>query len=459
MGTPFQLDGCLGQHWWMLARPALLYLVLGTILVPVDVAASTSGAVETRGRALWYPAPPTFDDSMRARRANRAVAPLVAEQRARARARARSRRRKEAVSFEQQDPSAAAHVTGLGTAYVSTPTLAPPVMQLNPWSDAQPVDTAIGAFLATGLSDSPTVTPLPMQGSLDIVRAGCPVLLTWPREMHILALDPCGTTSEGSWRDASTEKPIVIYGLSCSPFDGGMAPRVSYSQVEEGERGELIAASQMRTTLVGSKIDLMDCAGNLRYMVEEKVFHQKNSVDTESCEKYGSCDGTVWIQYFLRQPNGTAVAQTGYLNIFQANFDIIEPSSGAVMASAERVGDWNPMWKECLGPRKWRLTFAEQPPPGPLALPTEQWPLASLVTILSVRDASRRSSGLLMPTFCEVWKVTGQVIWILVLVIAGTFGILLFLRDVVPPLTASLYDLELRICPRRMIVPSKYDGA
>lgn len=383
--------------------------------------------------------------------------PMLAEQRARAGARARARRRTEAVSFAQQEPPTVA--PGLGVAYASIPTMAPLLESLNPWKDAQPVDTAIGAFLATGLAQSPTVTPLPLQSSLNIVRAGCPVLLNWPKQLDILALDPCGTTSEGSWLEGSTQKPVVIYDLSCSPFHSGAAPRTSYSQVQEGERGELFAASQMRTTLVGSKVDLMDCAGNVRYTVEEKVFHQKGSADVNSCEKYKSCDGTVWIQYFLHEPNGTIVAETGYLNIFQANFNIIDPATGGIMASAERVGEWNPAASECLGPRRWRLSFAEQMPPGPLALPTEQWPLASMITVLSLRDASRRSSGLLNPTFCEAWKITLQVIWILLAITGLTFALLLCLKDVIPPLTATLYELEQRICPRRMYVPSKFDGS
>jgi len=439
---------------WLL--PALL-----AILVPH--AAATAVA---RGGARWYPERQSFDEAVPAPRATRGVALMLAEQRARARARAR-RREAEAVSSEQENPAAEAHMMatlgthapGAGNAYASTPTFAPPAAQLDPWNDNQPVDTAIGLFLAAGLADSPTVTPLPLQTGLSIVRAGCPVLLTWPGEVDIVVPDPCGTSGEGSWRDASSEKPVVMYSSSCSPFNSGLAPRMSYSQVEEGERGELFAESQTQTTLVGSKIDLMDCAGNVRYTVEEKVFHQKNSVDRDSCDKYGSCDGTVWIQLFLHQPNGTLVAQTTYLNIFQASFDIVEPNTGAILASAERLGDWNPRATECLGQRKWRLKYAEAPPPGPLALPTEQWPLASLVTILSIRDSSRRPSGLLNITFCGVWKVTLQAIWSVVLVVFVTFSILLCLRDVIPPLKGSLYELELRICPRRMIIPSKFDGA
>lgn len=379
---------------------------------------------------------------------------LQASAAARHRLLARARHREARAA---QDPYATTGPPTLGLANVTVPTPLPMAPGVDPWKDAQPIDTAIGAFLAAGLSERPTVTPPPTQDSLDIIRAGCPLLTTWPQELEVVTIDPCDHMHEGSWRDPVTAEPLVLFRLSCSPTTSGLSPRISYSTA--GPHAELLAASQMMTTLVGSKIALMDCAGNVRYVIEEKVYKQKGSVDVERCEKFGSCDGTVWLQYFLKSADGALLAHTPYLQLFESTFDVVHPGTGALIARATRVGDWVPNSRECLGQRRWRLTYASPPPPGPFANPTEQWPIAALLTVASMRDASRKPSGLLAPTWCEISKTALSVVVAIVCAAACLTVGLVFLRDGVPLFRASLIAFESRVCPKRMRVPSKYSGA
>eukprot|EP00446_Apocalathium_sp_SHHI-4_P007699 CAMPEP_0177163330 /NCGR_PEP_ID=MMETSP0367-20130122/6358_1 /TAXON_ID=447022 ORGANISM="Scrippsiella hangoei-like, Strain SHHI-4" /NCGR_SAMPLE_ID=MMETSP0367 /ASSEMBLY_ACC=CAM_ASM_000362 /LENGTH=455 /DNA_ID=CAMNT_0018609155 /DNA_START=31 /DNA_END=1396 /DNA_ORIENTATION=- len=381
----------------------------------------------------------------------------LAEQRQRARSREQLRRRSEDALEQAQAPALGTPPPEFSILNVTTPTLVPPTARLDPWSDAQPVDTAIGTLIVSGFQERPTQTPPPSQNSLDVVMAGCPMTLTWPVEVSVTTFNPCDSSQIASWLDAATNEPILEYSQSCSPFRAGMAPILSYSLIEGGH---LMVQSQTITTLTGSKIALMDCRGMTRYLLEEKVYHEKKGKDMTSCEKYGSCDGIVWIQYFMYKANGTLVAQTPYLHIFEPSIKVVDPKTGVTIATATRIGSWEPGYSDCQGERRWHLVYAppEEQPAGPFASPTEQWPLAAMLSVISIRDASRNPNGLVSPTWCELWKGSTSLMVLGAVVVALGMAALVFLRDVVPPLTAGLYELEVRILRRRMFVPSKYVG-
>lgn len=329
----------------------------------------------------------------------------------------------------------------------------PPVQRVDPWLDMQPVDTAIGTFLTEGFAERPTVTPLPSQSSVDAVRAGCPMLLNWPQQLDIYALNPCEKHGQGAWRDSSTNEHIMRFGQSCNPFGGGLAPLVTYSSVL-GE--ETFAFTQKRVTLFESQVVLNDCAGNLRYTIEEKVYKQRARADSLACARFGACDGTDWFQYFLRQANGTLAAQTPWIHLFQSELEFVHPITGATIATAQRIGEWIPNQDNCQGDRRWQLSYADPFPHGPLAIVTERWPLAALMTVATMRDANRRSSGSVAPSWCEVWKASTLILGLWLAASFTTIAALFFLRDAVPPLTAALFEWELKVCGRRMALPSKY---
>merc|ERR1719336_1951570 len=154
---------------------------------------------------------------------------------------------------------------------------------------------------------------------------------------------------------------------------------------------------------------------------------------------------------------GRLAAQTPYLRIFEDNIDIND-ASGRHLASARRLGEWDPVSKGCIGPRRWLLQYASPAPPGPFANVTEQWALAALLTIASVRDASRRPSGLLSYSWCEIRKGALYSLCALCVAAAIFVALAVFTAEALEPLRVLLYDLEQRLCPRRMKLSSKYDG-
>jgi len=334
-------------------------------------------------------------------------------------------------------------------------TMSPPIVHLNPWTDAQPVDTAIGQFLATSFASKPPATPPPLQSSLDLVRAACPLLTGWPEEIEIATFDPCDNTDEGGWADALNQEQLVSFRQSCSPFTTGLAPLLTYSTMQ----GEVLASSHLMTTVTGNKVAISDCSGTSRYFLEEKVYHEVGSVDATTCQRFGSCDGTIWIQYFLyTAANHKLVAKTPYLKLFEDTIQIYNPT-GALIASATRLGEWVPNSAECQGYRKWLLKYAmPQPEGGPFVSITEQWPLAALITIAATRDATRRPNGLLTPSWCEVSKVTLSAIVLMLTIVIVLGGTAVFLREALEPCRVYFYELERRIFPKRMKLPSKYDG-
>jgi len=377
----------------------------------------------------------------------------------RARARSRTRAQERLQLLTQQAPVLTTPIPKFGLANVTMPTAVPPNMMLDPWADAQPADTAVGAFLTSSMQDAPTATPPPSQAALDIMAGGCPVLDQWPARLEISAPMPCHTAYSGRWASPPSAtaggvgSDIMAWSQSCNLLAGGLSPMISYSM----PGGDAFATSSTAITLVGNKIEVYDCGGILRYTLEEKVYHERGSVDQTACMKYKSCDGTVWVQYFLRNKYNQLVAHTGYLNIFQSDFQIMD-AAGMTLATARRKGDWSPDSPHCGGHRIWELIHSSPMPPGAFENPTQQWPLAVMVTIAAVRDSSRRPSGLVAPSWCEISK-TGLFISFLFLlsaIVAG--GVVLFIKIGRGPLRDMCVDVEARLCPKRMRKASKYEG-
>jgi|Transcript_37924 hypothetical protein len=381
--------------------------------------------------------------------------------RPRARTRARSRSAERSLLLTQGEavqPMLTTPQPTFGLANVTKPTMVPPNMLLDPWADAQPADTALGNFLTGSLSGAPTATPPPLQAALALMAGSCPILDQWPKVIEIEAPGPCQAESSGRWSapptgSASAGVEMISWSQSCSLFAGGLAPTISYS----APGGAAFAMSSTAITLVGNKIEIYDCGGVLKYYLEERVYHESNMVDQDSCMKYNSCDGTVWLQYFLRDASNKLVAHTGYLKLFEESYEILD-ATGLSLGMASRKGDWNPISKNCGGDRKWEFNFADAMPPGPFADITQQWPLAVMVTVAAVRDASRRPSGLVAPSWCEITK-TGLALCCFILCSAlFACGTVVFVRVGRGPLRDFFHDLEERVCPRRMRKQSKYEG-
>lgn len=351
------------------------------------------------------------------------------------------------------------YVPKIGLANVTDPTpFPPPPPVLHPWRDHQPLDTAIGNYLISGFIAQPTVTPPPTQASLDLAFA-CPALLTWPGEISVSAPDPCGEMDNGKWATKGGDVQIK-WATSCIDlFSPGISmPSVSPVTVYSVGNGDLFGSSQERMTLSGSQIEIRDCGGATVFTVEEKVYKQAGEADPDSCQKYRSCDGVVYFQYFMKDMGGTVVALSPYTTIFQDSFDITDTAGGKI-ATVSRNGwepdDLKPVCSANTKPRVWNIKYASSPP-GNWAAATNQWPLATFMTMLAHRDQYRQPDGRVLWSPCETAKSTGFVVGTgAVFCCLGCTPMVIFLLC-----SASIgrffTQAEERLFPRRMGKPALY---
>lgn len=341
-------------------------------------------------------------------------------------------------------PYVAPYIPVIGLANVTTPTAYPPPPPLlNARTDMQPLDTAIGNFIAGSFIQDPTVTPPPSQDALDVAFA-CPALLQWgPGPIQIDAPDPCNT-GKGEWI-ASGQFPTTLlkWDESCGAFENTLS-LVTYSM----PNGDLFGYSKTRMTIAGNYIDLIDCGHNTKFTVQEKVYEQRS--DTGS---------SYFLQYFIQGVDGITLAKTPYLTLAQDTFEITDPN-GLKIADINRLGEWDPTDTKCRegqGKRKWQLTFSSAAP-GIWSIPTNQWPIAEMMTMMAFRDVYRRKNGMVGYSTCETIKIT--VIVATVLIILGVLVIfgLMFMMFYRHKCFTRLQIFERTLCPRRMYKPEKYEG-
>jgi len=308
------------------------------------------------------------------------------------------------------------YIPKMGLANVTEPTAYPPLPPvLHPWKDMQPLDTAVGNYLISGLMIQPTLTPPPSQSSLDLAFA-CPALLTWPAEVAVSAPDPCGSLSKGSWSVTGGTDPLIDWETSCidTTSPGLTAPSVQPVTTYTMPNGDRFGTSQAVTTPAGgSYIELRDCGGAAVFTIEEKIYKQTGKPDDNACAKYGSCDGVLYFQYFIKNSGGKVVGLSGYTTLFQDSWDITD-SAGAKIVTVSRNG-WEPNDRrpDCSAtpkPRLWNLKYASSPP-GIWAAATGQWPMAAMMTMLAARDNVRLPDGQVLWTSCNVLKSTGWVLF------------------------------------------------
>lgn len=339
----------------------------------------------------------------------------------------------------------------LGVQNVTTPTgVPPPPPMLDAWNDMQPADTALGNRFVSGLLEDPTITPPPTQEALNLAFA-CPVLLTWPANVVVDVPNGMMQTA-GNWSSNDNSR-VLTWTRTCTSlsFSQYQTPLVSYSM----PNGDLFGTSQQQSTVWGTETELRDCAGNIKYVIREKVYHQSGEPDAQACQDYGSCDGIVYIQHFIHDSDDNIIAMTPYTTLFQNSYKITSPG-GMEIAEISRVDDWNPTTAEPEAQPKWLIRFSENAP-GVFSAVSEQWPIAEMVTMNAFFDTFRQSTGLLRPSACEVRKsVCFAVVVFLMLFVFGACFVL-FTRVCLHPCRHAMYKLEVRTCPTRMRKPSRFD--
>jgi len=349
------------------------------------------------------------------------------------------------------------YVPKIGLANISTPTAVPPPPPvLEPWEDHQPLDTAIGYHFLSGFMAQPTATPPPTQAVLDLAF-GCPLLLSWPLEVAVTAPDPCHHMSSGTWTNLQDKSLLIDWRTDCVSAAGPI-PSASAMTTYSLPGGYAFGSSIEKKTLWGKRIELIDCGGVTVYTVEEKVYKYTGKPNREACKKFGSCDGIIMFQYFIKNAQGIVVAQSGYLNIFQSKFDITDPA-GIKIAGVWRSG-WDPTpsgadpnkCQKDTPARTWTLKF-EKSPPGEWGVATSQWPLAAMMTMLSQRDETRQPDGSVMVSNCETSKT-------IAFFVVGILGLLccicvplVFVFTCAGPLKGMFVQLEAYMLPKKMGKP------
>lgn len=367
---------------------------------------------------------------------------LLSTQQARARARAEAREHR-----ESQDLFLLPRKIGVDEV-ISPTAIPPPPPEINGWYDHQPIDTQMGILFVNRFAEQPTVTPPPSQSSLDVSFA-CPLLSEWPETMMLDSLGVCGGDASGNWTvqgDSEQEAAWILgWRMTCGLLEGGTAPVVKYAM----PTGDLFGTSTILTALVGNTMVLRDCAGNTKYYIDEKVFHEDGETDPHACEAYGSCDGTIWLQYIIYNENHDELGRTSYLHLFQDSVTFVD-TRGSKIAIATRVGEWKPHDGHC-GSRKWKVTFTGTA--ETFASPYDQWAISELVTMMAIRDEYRSSRGLTRPTACEVFKFGVRLVLFLFLLGVSLCGCMIFFKTWIGPVRTCLVNLEHSLCPKGMKKP------
>lgn len=328
---------------------------------------------------------------------------------------------------------------------------APPV--LDPWQDHQPLDTWIGDRIVAPLLPEPTKTPPPTELSIRLASS-CPLMQEWPEQVIVDAPDPCveghfDSKLSGNWTkpadghavDGSTE-PIVLLRweevCDMMTFNMDFEPLVTWRV----PHGDLFGTSQTLTTLVGTNMELRDCMSQPIYTVDEKVYDNA---------------GDIWIQYFLHNESGHMIAESTKFHPFAHQFGVLD-RYGTLVAHVIRQGEWVP--GECdpdAGPKRWAISYMQNlPANSPFADPMQQWPIAQMVTMMSLRDVNRRPNGLASPPGCHEAKLVSNALSIFLILSFIVGAVFFFVKYLLLPMRAFMWSMQTRCCPPRMRVSGKH---
>lgn len=322
--------------------------------------------------------------------------------------------------------------------------------ELDTWHDGQPLDTALGHYFASGVTDDIPVAPVGNLTDLTIML-GCPALMNWPSTVLVTAPDLCSGDGKGVWSEANSDpKPIVEWSTSCDMFSRNIAQATNYMM----PNGDAFGTSQTATRWVGTNIVIRDCLGKVRFSIDEKVYHQEGHADQEGCKEYGSCDGTVYLQYLIRDQRDYVIGKTAYLKLFQDQFKVFSPD--AVEIATVSRGGWDPYKSDC-GPRSWTVAFSAGAT-GIWADASQRWLVAEMVTIMTLRDGYRRPSGLMRPSACELSKTVLLFGLALIAFFFFIFAGLIFNYIFLNRLRIICIKIEANLFPKCMKLPSRHQG-
>jgi len=300
-------------------------------------------------------------------------------------------------------------VPKLSIANVVEATAFPPLPPaLNPVTDYQPLDTAIGDWIQKQFVEPPTATPPPNQDQLALYFS-CPLLIL-PARFFVKAPDGCTSTARaGSWIDTSentmlnwAEKPESISDLD-----------MTFSM----PTGDSFGSVTGEFSLTNTKVDFIDCGLNVQYYMTEKVFHAPNEKNLNLCSRYQICDGTIYMKYEIWKQGGSMVAVSGMVPMFADEFTLVDTATGGALVDFARNSAWSPTEK-CPGYEKqWTVTVKN----GVLSDPALRWTLGMFIQTVSMRDEERNVEGIVRLSTTQAWTwgiaaivivVGGGLVWL-----------------------------------------------
>lgn len=273
----------------------------------------------------------------------------------------------------------------------------------------------------------------------------CPSMDVLPEKLVVDAPDPCRSRfgSDGNWTETGSDQNAtrMRFSLSCSSWAGSFAPVTTYSLPS----GELFGTSRRASSILGNSVVIRDCMGYRTHTIEEQIDRVPGEVDEQSCSEYRSCSGTVYLQYIIRDWQGSLVAQTPKLRLAHYSF-VVQDGLGKPIAEVTRLGRWSPHTSECGLQRQFSIRFIGTKEGGSTS--SAKFPVAKLVTMMASWEANRQPSGVVAPSACD-FKKTGLVITAAGLsALLGLLALSCFYMALIP-LQNQLYDFEQRVCPKR----------
>jgi len=261
-----------------------------------------------------------------------------------------------------------------------------------------PYDMEIGANVLYSLSQHNTPEPVPSQELVNqMFVAQCPMVMF---SDQIRVHGPRCSSSMGDWTDPLGNRTVMRWSNNGGSLSFGV------DSVVTGSGSVNFATLQESFSMSSWFFELRNCMGMMRYNIEEQIIraeHVSVRGRSSAVAHDESHNGhTILYRYIIRHPNGTTAAKTETFRMGQDMINIsVAPgdneATGAVVASAARVGHWaRSEWRECEGaPRGWALSFPLAARELEAGSTVQDLRVASavLITLMAFRDEQAGDDG------------------------------------------------------------------
>lgn len=324
----------------------------------------------------------------------------------------------------------------VGIGNVTEPTIKPPdppKMKNN--LDLQPLDTKLGDYILGQFSGGPTATPPPSQDSLDAAYA-CPDL-EMPGTWKVQVDKNCEKPRHGMWTTTGGDEILSWKEVTDPEADGDLVMTLPYGDLM-GYTRTLRAYEDQKA----DKVDIFDCGDNHIFTLEEKM--EKKVVGGDQ----------IYAIWDITSASGAHVATTSRVPLF-ANDWVLEDPGGKTIVKIHRQGAWHPH-DQCPA-YKMEYVLSVGNSGSKLKGKSKRWILATIITVLSLRDQDRDAGGFYQPNldFQKAWAYDAcyQVLWWVVPIVI----LLLFYYYAMDRVAAWLVNVEDEVLPKVPVKPSKFD--